>query len=152
MKSIILSRVFLMFILFALPAWIHAHCQVPCGIYDDELRLNLMLEHATTIGKSIKMAAKESGAESPNYNQLVRWINNKEVHADEVQSIACQYFLAQRIKEDADHYQEKLLQLHRIVVYSMKCKQSLDPANVDKLELAIRTFQALYFEKLHHKH
>ena len=26
-----------------------AHCQIPCGIYDDQLRIELMEEHAGTI-------------------------------------------------------------------------------------------------------
>ncbi len=26
-----------------------AHCEVPCGIYDDQLRADLIAEHATTV-------------------------------------------------------------------------------------------------------
>jgi nickel superoxide dismutase len=37
-----------------------------------------------------------------NYNQLVRWIMNKETHADEIQRIVTQYFMTQRIKVDAE--------------------------------------------------
>ena len=28
-----------------------AHCEIPCGIYDDQLRLQLMREHVMTIEK-----------------------------------------------------------------------------------------------------
>ena len=31
-----------------------AHCEIPCGIYDDEMRFGMMAEHITTIEKSIK--------------------------------------------------------------------------------------------------
>ena len=27
---------------------VRAHCQIPCGIYDDELRVQLIEEHITT--------------------------------------------------------------------------------------------------------
>ena len=32
---------------------IFAHCQVPCGIYDDDLRVRQMFEDLTTIDKAI---------------------------------------------------------------------------------------------------
>ena len=31
-----------------------AHCQIPCGIYDDPARFSLMAEHITTIEKAMK--------------------------------------------------------------------------------------------------
>lgn len=127
----------------------HGHCQIPCGIYGDETRFVTLAEHITTIRKSIAEIEKESAADKPNYNQLVRWVNNKETHADEITEIATQYFLAQRIKPTQEHYEEKLKALHSIIVYSMKCKQKLGTENVDALEKAIAEFKGLYF---HHKH
>ena len=35
-------------------ARVGAHCEIPCGIYDDQLRADLIAEHATTIEKSMK--------------------------------------------------------------------------------------------------
>ncbi|MEZ6076165.1 MAG: superoxide dismutase [Ni] [Pirellulaceae bacterium] len=32
---------------------VHAHCEVPCGIYDDQLRFQSMLEDQSTIEKAI---------------------------------------------------------------------------------------------------
>jgi nickel superoxide dismutase len=29
-------------------------CEIPCGIYDDEMRINMIAEHITTIEKSVK--------------------------------------------------------------------------------------------------
>ncbi len=58
-----------------------AHCQIPCGIYNDELRVQLIEEHIDTIEKSMKQIAT-LGAQSPlDNNQLVRWVMNKEEHA-----------------------------------------------------------------------
>ena len=122
----------------------YGHCQIPCGIYDDGMRFTLLLEHVETIDKSISEAKRLSEAEDPDYNQLVRWIVNKEHHASEIQSIASDYFLAQRIKEGADHYVESLELLHGIIVYAMKAKQSLDESNVTELERKILEFKELY--------
>jgi len=120
-----------------------AHCEIPCGIYNDEVRMTLILEHADTIEKSMKQIAElESGG---NANQLVRWVTNKEHHANEVQEIVTQYFMTQRIKFDAADYDKKLAALHKLLVYSMKCKQTTDLANVEMLRQAAEEFHKLYF-------
>ncbi|MDY6953871.1 MAG: superoxide dismutase [Ni], partial [Thermodesulfobacteriota bacterium] len=31
-----------------------AHCEIPCGIYDDQMRIDMIAEHITTIEKSMK--------------------------------------------------------------------------------------------------
>ena len=58
-----------------------------------------------------------------------------------------QYFLAQRIKDGQGDYVAKLKQLHAIIVYAMKTKQSLDTKNIDKLEASVKGFEQLYFKK-----
>ena len=123
-----------------------AHCEVPCGIYDDEMRADMIAEHITTIEKSMKMIAELSAAKPENYNQLVRWIDNKEEHAGQIQHIVSQYFLTQRIKLDAKKYAEKLSVLHKMLVYAMKCKQTTDPSHVATLRGLLMDFRALYFE------
>ena len=90
-----------------------AHCEIPCGIYDDQLRAKLIAEHATTIEKSMKQIIELSKAKPLNYNQLIRWVSNKEAHATKIQNIISQYFLTQRIKPDQKKYAEKLTQGRR---------------------------------------
>jgi nickel superoxide dismutase len=128
-----------------------AHCQIPCGIYDDAARLALLEEHVTTIEKAMKMLEDLSAAQSPNYNQIVRWVNNKEHHADEISEIVTHYFMAQRVKptekkneEAYAKYLEELTSLHEMVVYSMKAKQTTDPKNVEQLRALIQRFKASY--------
>ena len=124
-----------------------SHCEIPCGIYDDPLRIKLLLEHTATIEKSMKQIAELEKADHHHANQIVRWVMNKEKHADEVQEIATQYFMTQRIKLDTDKYAEKLGLLHQMLIYSMKCKQTTDLENTAKLRGAIKKFEALYFAK-----
>jgi nickel superoxide dismutase len=38
----------------------YAHCEVPCGIYDDSVRVALIYEHITTIEKAINNINKLS--------------------------------------------------------------------------------------------
>jgi len=126
-------------------ATVGAHCEIPCGIYDDQLRADLIAEHSTTIEKSMKKIVELSKQNPVNYNQLVRWISNKEKHADEIQHIVTQYFMTQRIKPDAKKYSEKLAVLHKMLIYAMKCKQGTDVAHVSTLRSLTKEFEILYF-------
>ncbi len=129
-------------------ASVNAHCQVPCGIYDDLMRIHMMEEHVTTIEKAMKQIAANE-----NQNQTVRWIMNKEKHADELTDIVTYYFMAQRIKPDMDHYDDNLKTLHQIMIYSMKSKQTTDLANVEKLKGLIHRFEHSYLGEDHdHDH
>jgi nickel superoxide dismutase len=130
-------------------AKVGAHCEIPCGIYDDQLRVNLIAEHSTTIEKSMKKIVELSKQNPVNYNQLVRWVSNKEKHANEVQHIVTQYFMTQRIKPDAKKYSEKLAVLHKMLIYAMKCKQTTDVDNVSTLRSLLKEFETLYFGHSH---
>jgi len=122
-----------------------AHCEIPCGIYDDEARINMIAENITTIEKSMKEIIRLQKQSPLNYNQLVRWIMNKEQHADGLQEIVSQYFLTQRIKIGAEKYAEKLSLLHKMLVYAMKAKQTTDLGNVKTLRSLLKQFRDLYF-------
>jgi len=122
-----------------------AHCEVPCGIYDDSLRMKIIAEHLTTIEKSMTNIVELSKQAPVNYNQLVRWISNKEEHANKIQHIVSQYFMTQRIKLDAKNYSEKLAVLHKMLVYAMNCKQTTDLTHVATLRSLLKEFETLYF-------
>ncbi len=133
------------------------HCEVPCGIYGDSLRVALINEHIRTVEKAMKQINEISEAETPNYNQLVRWVMNKEKHAEEIQHIVSQYFLHQRIKmpksasdrHAAKHYTENLKNLHAISVYAMKSKQKTDMEVIESLRSALASFEESYFGHSH---
>ncbi len=136
-----------------LPAGLaRAHCEIPCGIYGDETRFALLREHVATVEKSMKEIESLSAAGEKNYNQIVRWVANKEQHCLEIQHIATQYFLAQRVKPltpEADaqakqKYYTELRVLHEIVVYAMKAKQTTDTATTAKLLELIDQFEHVY--------
>lgn len=137
------------------------HCQVPCGIYGDRMRIDMLMEDAATIEKAMASIGELGAAGDKNYNQIVRWVTTKEEHAQHVQDVVAQYWLAQRIKAPAegddaarDKYHRQLALLHRITVAAMKCKQTTDAANVADLRSAALEFSETYFdaEALKHIH
>ena len=134
-----------------------AHCEIPCGIYGDSVRISLIYEHIETVEKSMNMINELSAQANPDYNQLVRWVVNKEEHAKKIQDIVSQYFLHQRIKPvDPDNdeayakYQKQLEALHHILVFAMKAKQTTDVDVTDTLREKVGNFESLYFHSHSH--
>ena len=134
---------------------IHAHCQVPCGIYDDAVRIIQIREHVTTIEKAMNQIDQLTNDESSaqNMNQLIRWINTKEEHATFIQSIIADYFLAQRIKHKKNNepgrqqYVDQTLLLQQIIVAAMKSKQSIDKSGPESVSILLNQFVELYFDE-----
>jgi nickel superoxide dismutase len=135
-----------------MPAGAWSHCQIPCGIYGDSTRFELLAEHIATIEKSMQEITRLSAEAGMNHNQLVRWVNNKEQHADELSRIITHYFMAQRVKpidptdtEKYRAYQHKLTLLHKLLVHTMKSKQTTDSAHITHLRSLLADFRAAYF-------
>lgn len=153
MKLIKLSLI-LMAAVFITAGSASSHCEIPCGIYDDSAQIAAMRQHVTTIEKSMKQIVELSSDGDKNYNQLVRWVTNKEEHANKLQEAATQYFMFQRVKPadmvntvEWNSYTEKLTLLHKITVEAMKAKQTTDLVHVEALRKLITAFETAYFNK-----
>lgn len=156
MKKLLLTFSISFILLFNYEAM--AHCEIPCGIYEDSVRIALLYEHITTIEKSMNMITKLQAEETNvDYNQLLRWIMNKEEHANKIQYIVAQYFMHQRVKPVSDTNNEKyevyikqLTLLHAIQIFAMKAKQTTNLDYIEKLNTSVQNFEQAYFIK--HKH
>jgi len=136
-----------------------AHCEIPCGIYNDQMRVTLLEEHITTVEKSMQQIQELSDqSDALSLNQAVRWIENKDSHAGKIQEIVTQYFLTQRVKvmsdDDPDYntYLKQVTSLHQMMVSAMKCKQTLDLDEVEKLRSQLKKFKRAYFSAEDLKH
>ena len=128
-----------------------AHCEIPCGIYGDDLRFSMLDEDVTTIAKSMKLITDLSADPATNANQITRWVLNKEKHADHMREIVTQYFMTQRIKLPdpsdtmaVEAYRDNLAMLHKMLVYAMKSKQMTDQANTKVLHDTVHEFEESY--------
>ena len=136
---------------------LHAHCQVPCGVYDDAMRIKMIEEHTFTILKSMNYI-KSNQDDLQQQNQVTRWIITKDQHAQDIQNIISEYFLTQRIKkrddskESKDLYHAQLAVLHSILQDAMKCKQTIDTSKTDSLLENLNKFVNLYFDEHGKKH
>lgn len=131
------------------------HCQVPCGIYGDSMRIDMMMEDVTTIEKGMKTIAEMEKSGEIAHNQMVRWVLTKDEHAAKIQEQVASYWLAQRIKHPAEgtdeaamaKYHRQLELLHGITVAAMKCKQTTDLAWGAEIRELAMSFSDTYFSK-----
>jgi nickel superoxide dismutase len=130
------------------------HCQVPCGIYADKMRIDMWMEDVATIKKAMTQIQSLEGSEAQDRNQMVRWIMTKEQHASQIQENVASYWMAQRIKApkvtaDADamaKYHKQLATLHAITVSAMKCKQTVEGDHAASIRTLAQEFSKTYFD------
>lgn len=148
-SRLILSALLVLAVLAA-PRFAAAHCQIPCGIYDDHARVMSMLEDVETVKKSVtEMIGLNDKADLQSRQQFVRWVNNKELHAQKIIETISNYFLTQRVKPDQENYAERLQKHHAVILLAMKAKQTADLKVVEQLGAAVAALEAYYPE---HKH
>jgi len=139
---------FVFIIIFISNKLLFSHCQVPCGIYNDALRIVIIKEDFNTINKAmteiIQLSKKQ---DSFSNNQIHRWIDTKDEHASNIQSVISNYFLTQRIKESNKHYVDQIKNLHQILIIAMKCKQSTHLDNVRTGLDFVDDFSNIYFDE-----
>lgn len=134
-----------------------AHCQVPCGIFDESARIKALYEEATTIEKAMNEMNKLAGkTDAQSQMQFARWTMTKEDHASQIITTTSEYFLAQRVKpvgkDDVkyDAYLKSLAMHHELMIAAMKSKQTTDTAAVERLREAIHDIQHIW--EPDHKH
>ncbi len=137
---------------FLAPATISAHCQVPCGIFDNDNIIGKLDTDFKTVEKASKQIEELSKDAAKNSHQITRWIMQKEAHAQSIQETVTNYFLAQRIKlaeaeSDKEAYLKKLTTCHKVIIAAMKCKQTTDAAAVKTLHDELEALGKLFGTK-----
>ena len=144
-KHIFLSASLAALISLAFVQSANAHCQIPCGIYDDHARVASMLENVATVRKSVALINELAGKTDPqSQNQLVRWVMNKEEHAQFIIDTISDYFLTQRVKASQEDYAERLQKHHAVIVAAMGAKQNSDMESVDNLFMSVKAVAPYY--------
>ena len=131
--------------IIAFPLFLNAHCQVPCGIYGDHARVVALLEDAETVIKacrSMEELADQSDLQSQQ--QFVRWVNNKEIHAEQIIETMSNYFLTQRVKPAQSDYADRLAAHHAVILAAMKAKQQGSVRYAEDLHKAIKALLTYY--------
>ena len=120
----------------------HAHCDIPCGIYDPH---GAQLA-ARTVSRMVELIGQNLGDDPEQRNKLVRCVKVKEEHAElckrELQVIWSDYFKPEHL--------EKYPELHDLFWKALKqagkCKQSVDAAAAADLEAQVARISEIFWE------
>ncbi len=128
-----------------------AHCQIPCGIYSDNVRVVMMLEDVETLEKSVAMLNELAPKDDvQSKSQFARWVTNKEEHAQKIIETISNYYLTQRVKPSQEDYVERLKAHHAVIINAMKVKQNTDAKFVATLKESVTALLKYYPDE--HKH
>ena len=125
------------------PVTVHAHCDVPCGIYDPSGAVIA----AKTVARMVELITQaEIGGPTDHAarNKLVRCITDKEEHAEkvkhEVQIIWSDYFKPEHLAKFPDLHD----QVWKLLKLASKNKQNVDAAAAAELVAATEAFAATF--------
>ena len=125
------------------PVTVHAHCDVPCGIYDPSGAVIA----AKTVARMVELITQaEIGGPTDHAarNKLVRCIAVKEEHAEkvkhEVQVIWSDYFKPEHLAKFPDLHD----QVWKLLKLASKNKQNVDAAAAAELVAATEAFAATF--------
>lgn len=122
---------------------LEAHCQMPCGIYDDNLVFGEMRQCLATMAKAVTEISSHDMNSPSSINQTIRWVGKKDWHSDRFSEDVAEYFLKQRIALDADNLDAKLKSAHILLVLAMHAKQTVDAKLIEELKQEFEHFYAM---------
>lgn len=103
-----------------------AHCQMPCGIYHDDLVYDLIDQYIETMYKAVAEIKEHNLEDSKNCNQTIRWVLEKEKESDAAAELITKYFLQQKIKPNEEDTVKKVTSAHKLLFLIVQIKQTVD--------------------------
>ncbi len=122
---------------------VHAHCDVPCGIYDPA---GAQLA-ARTVARMVELIGQidPSSTAVADRNKFIRCVTVKEQHAElvkhEVQVIWSDYFKPEHLEANPDLHTT----VWNILKLAGKNKQSVDAEAAAQLEAAVNEFATIFW-------
>lgn len=128
---------------FLIPFFLSAHCQMPCGIYNDQMVYDRVTEYYLTMYKAVKALEHNPMKTVDDFNTLVRWVMTKERLSDEIAELLSSYFLQQKIKP-LDANVQLVQSIHRLLCQVVVIKQNVDIKLVEEFNKEWEHFKTLF--------
>lgn len=103
-----------------------AHCQMPCGIYHDDMVFDQIDQYVETMVKGISVLSESKFQTLQERNECIRWIYQKENSSNETAHLICSYFLQQKIKPNEEDTTKRVLSAHKLLFLLVQIKQTAD--------------------------
>jgi nickel superoxide dismutase len=121
---------------------VHAHCDVPCGIYDPHAAELA----AKTVSRMVVLINENQGDDLEQRNKVIRSVNVKEEHAElckrELQVLWSDYFKPEHLEAHPDLHDR----FWKALKQAGKCKQSVDAAAAAELEAQVAAIADIFWQ------
>lgn len=141
-----LSNIALTFFTFV-AGLLQAHCQMPCGIYHDDMVFDQVDQYIETMVKSIAKLKDNKASNPQEKNEFVRWVVTKDHQSDDVSQLILTYFLQQKIKPGEPDTAKKIESAHKLLFYAVAIKQTVDFKAVSDFAEEWETFKLMFHIK-----
>ncbi len=129
--------------LFTPKTVVHAHCDIPCGIYDPAGAQ----QAARTVARMVELIGQiDAGSMAvADRNKFIRCVTVKEEHAEivkrEVQVIWSDYFKPEHLEANPDLHTK----VWNLLKLAGKNKQNIDAEAAAQLEAAVKEFADIFW-------
>lgn len=100
------------------------HCQMPCGIYHDDIVFDEIDQYIETMHKGISVLTSSKFGDTKEKNEFIRWVVEKEKASDTVAELITRYFLQQKIKPGEPDTVKKVTSAHLLLFTLVGIKQN----------------------------
>lgn len=106
--------------------FLYSHCQMPCGIYHDDMVFDQIDQYVETMVKAMAKLKEIKNGTPQERNEFTRWVITKEHQSDDAAQLILTYFLQQKIKPGDADTDKRLQSAHRLLFYIVAIKQQVD--------------------------
>lgn len=121
-----------------------AHCQMPCGIYHDDMVYDQIDQYVETVYKGITVLNESKFTTPKERNEFVRWVNEKETSSNEAANLITVYFLQQKIKPGEDDTVKRITSAHKLLFLLVAIKQNSDLEYVKQFNEEWEKFKLMF--------
>lgn len=121
-----LMKILALAMALASQGYLGAHCQMPCGIYHDDMMYDRIDQYVETMYKGVSILKSSKFSDAKERNEFVRWVMQKDQASDEVANLITQYFLQQKIKPGEEDTTKRLIAAHNLLYQTVCIKQAVD--------------------------
>lgn len=121
-----------------------AHCQMPCGIYHDDMVYDQIDQYVETMYKGITILTESKFSTVKDKNEFVRWVVQKENASNEAANLLLTYFIQQKIKPGEDDTIKKLTSVHKLLFLLVQIKQNTDVQIVETFNNEWEQFKLMF--------
>lgn len=126
---------------------LHAHCQLPCGIYHDDMVYEEIDQYVETMFKGVSVLDENKFSTPTEKNQIIRWIINKEESSNGIATRITEYFLQQKIKPGEEDTDRKLRSAHKLLFLLVQIKQNVSLKIIKDFNDEWENFKLLFHSK-----